>query len=96
MQALEADHILIPLLDRDYMLAQIARLDGFLAMLYVTFRHMTLAPEVYAFGPKDVQAAVFTDLEPVQTPETIEAPANALHGLYPWDGVPQADFLPKC
>ncbi|MBT8411466.1 MAG: hypothetical protein KJP02_06695 [Octadecabacter sp.] len=124
MQAQEADHILIPLLDGDYALAQIARLDGTLALLYVTHRHMKLSSEVFAFGPKDIQAAVFTDLETlpyghwpvvgyesippmhhanpsvlsdsnrtIHAPEIIEALANALHGLYPWDGFPQADFF---
>ena len=124
MQAQEADHILIPLLDGNYALAQIARLEGTLALLYITQRHMTLASEVFPFGPNDIQAAVFTDLETVSyghwpvvgyetiptlhhanpstlsdsnrtvhVPEIIEALANALHGLYPWDGFPQADFF---
>jgi len=125
MQAQEADHILIPLLDGDYTLAQIARIDGNLAMLYLTSRHMTLKSEVFAFGPRDVKAALAFDMDAVphnhwdvagydtipdlrghpvdlgsdditiHDPSVIEAFANALHGLYPWDGFPDPDFFTK-
>ena len=127
MQAQVADHILIPLLDGDYTLAQIARLDDtnddLRALLYLTSRQMTLKSEVFAFGSRDVKAVIATDLALIPTnhweivgyepipdlaraavdltsddttlhdPSVIEAFANALHGLYPWDGFPDADFF---
>lgn len=124
MQAQEADHILIPLLNGDYTLAQIAALDETIAQVFVTQRRMTQDAEVIAFGTKDIKGAVFVDLaqipighwpiigyEPipklehdrpdtqtvdgrsVHDPAVIEAFANALHGLYPWDGFSDADFF---
>lgn len=125
MDVQEADHILIPLLNGDYTLAQVVRTDDDgTTLLYVTQRTMKLTSEVFAIGNKDIKAAVFTKLETVpyghwpivgyeeipdlkhgdpstmsdndrqvHDPETIEAFANALHGLYPWDGFPDPDFF---
>ena len=125
MHAQDADHILIPLLDGDYTLAQIALTakddDDTRAVLYLTSRHMTLKSEVFAIPPRDVKAMLAVDLAlvphdhweivgyepipalpraltltddtPLHDPSVIEAFANAMHGLYPWDGFPDADFF---
>jgi hypothetical protein len=121
MHAQDADHILIPLLDSDFTLAQIAQApkDGDTrAVLYLTGRHMTLKSEVFAIPPRDVKAMLAVDLAlvphnhweiigyepipslpraltltddtPLRDPSVIEAFANAIHGLYPWDGFPDA------
>lgn len=124
MHAQDADHILIPLLDGDYTLAQIALIANegdTRAILYLTSRHMTLKSEVFAIPPRDVKAMLAVDMslvphdhweivgyEPIPAipraltltddteihdPSVIEAFANALHGLYPWDGFPDPDFF---
>jgi hypothetical protein len=116
-----ADHILIPLLDRNFPLAQISQApkDGdTCAALYLTSRHMTLKSEVFAIPPRDVKAMLAVDLAlvphnhwdiigyepipllpraltltddtPLNDPSMVEAFANAIHGLYPWDGFPDA------
>lgn len=122
MLAQDADHILIPLLNGDYTLAQIAEADDDAALVLITHRRMTLSSEVFPLNPKDIKAAAYVALgglehdhwpiigyEPIPTlprgavqrgedrtvhaPEIIEAFANALHGLYPWDGFPDVDFF---
>ncbi len=124
MHAQDADHILIPLLDGDFTLAQIAQTatdDDTRAVLYLTSRHMTLKSEVFPIPPRDVKAMLAVDLSlvphdhweivgyepiplipraltlatdtPLHDPSVVEAFANAMHGLYPWDGFPEADYF---
>lgn len=124
MRAQEADHILVPLLNGGFTLAQVARLDDDGALIYITHRPVTPTSKIRAFASDDIQAAVFTDLagipdghwpivgyEPIpkllhsapwtlsdtdrtiHDPAIIEALANALHGLYPWDGFPEPVFF---
>ena len=122
-----ADHILLPLLDGSYTVAQVAQIQDDRVFLYLTTRHNHTNDKVRAIADKDVVALLFADIsglpnnhwsvigydtipelrrapehlswdllsekDPIQDPAVVEAFANALHGLYPWDGFPDADFF---
>lgn len=117
-----ADHILIPLLDGQHALAQIARVEDDRALLYLTRTVST--PEALPKALSEpqvvsVQCVAVADLptknwriigyeavpriDPyldtplftmdTQDPTLIEALVNAIQGLYPWDGFPDADVF---
>lgn len=118
----DADHILIPLLDSSYALAQVARVERGRALLMISDRISTpkakvrplLADDVVAkavVAPDAIAAGhwptigydavpriasfrdIFLPTEDTTDPAIVEALANALHGLYPWDGFPDPDFF---
>lgn len=117
-----ADHILIPLLDGKYALAQVARIEDSRALIFLARTKATKTAPTAPLDPEQVIGAVTVDaaLLPTDTwpivgyeavpriapfadlplsdidptdPAIVEAFANAIHGLYPWDGFPDPDFF---
>jgi hypothetical protein len=114
-----ADHVLVPLLDATFGVAQIEQ-DR--ALVYMTDSRGTPAGRTRPLNDTDVVAALrvaLPDLGPDQwpvfdndtvprldafdtvflgwvdpiDPAIIEAVASAIHGLHPWDGLPDPAYL---
>ncbi|MEN8842293.1 MAG: hypothetical protein ABF254_13925 [Octadecabacter sp.] len=119
-----ADHVLVPLLDGQHSLAQIARIEDGRALLYITRTVSNpkaqtkplSAPQVVAVLCVDVSAVPVDDWPvlgydavprlrlfherslatmDLTDPTLIEAFANAVHGLYPWDGFPDKNLFTR-
>ena len=119
-----ADHVLIPLLDGQHILAQIARIEDGRALLYLTrtvsnpkAQTKPLSePQVVSVLCVDVAALPVDDwpvvgydavprlklfherilsMMDLTDPTLIEAFANAVQGLYPWDGFPDKSLFTR-
>ena len=117
-----ADHVLVPLLDATFGVAQIARIEQDRALVYMTAQRGTPAGRTRPLNDADVIAALcvaLPDLGPDQwpvfgydavprldafdtlflggidpvDPAIIEAFTSAIHGLYPWDGLPDPAYF---
>ena len=119
-----ADHVLIPLLDGQHSLAQIARIEDGRALLYLTRTVSNLKAQAKPLSEPQVVAVLCVDMTalPVNDwpvlgyeavprltlfhkrilssmdltdPTLIEAFANAVQGLYPWDGFPDKSLFTR-